>query len=92
MAADINDSSAMDVDPSPELQSESEDDGRGAEADRSTVGQCKNCHADIGEFFNSWLKVTGSYYLPVMVGSYQLVSLQTGKPRSASSKSSLSEW
>lgn len=92
MAADINDSSAMDVDPSPESQSDSDDDGHGAEDDHSVIGQCKHCHADIGEFFNSWIKVTGSYYMPVMVGSYQLVNLQTSNPKPASSNSSLREW
>jgi len=90
--------SAMDVDvdvnlnngrPPSEAPSDlAEDEGEG----RSTIGQCRKCHADIGEFFNSWIKVTATYYLPAMPASYRLVGVTTGKQRLASPTSSLSEW
>jgi hypothetical protein len=35
---------------------------------RSTSGFCKSCGSNIGEFLNSWHKVTGSYYVPVRNG------------------------
>lgn len=91
MAADIN-PSAMDVDP-PESQSDGDaHDDEDDNDSRSTIGQCIKCGSDIGEFFNSWIKGTGSYYLPAMVGSYQLINVREGKPKLANDSSSLSEW
>ena len=60
---------------------------------RSTIGQCKSCKRDVGEFYNSWVQVTGSYYLPALVGSYR-TSLRpyNNKPRAAAVESSLTGW
>jgi hypothetical protein len=60
---------------------------------RSTIAYCKSCGVEFGEFFNSWSKVTGSYYLPCLVGSYRCTGLRPkGKPKSASPESALVEW
>jgi len=87
MAADMTNPTAMDVDPSPAPQPDDEDGGS-----RSAIGQCKKCQSDVGEFFNSWIKVTGSYYLPAMVGSYRIPGLIFGKTRLASADSALADW
>jgi hypothetical protein len=60
---------------------------------RSTIAYCKSCGAEFGEFYNSWSKVTGSYYLPCMVGSYRCTGLRPkSKPKAASPESALVEW
>jgi hypothetical protein len=62
-------------------------------ASRSTVAHCLACKASFGEFFNSWRKVTGSYYLPSLAGSYSITGLHAkGKPKPASQESQLHGW
>lgn len=46
---------------------------------RSTKGFCKICGANVGDFFNSWHKITGSYYVPALLGSYRSLLRQAGK-------------
>ena len=59
----------------------------------STIARCKACGADFGEFYNGWLKVTGSYYLPSRVGTYRITGLHPkGKPKPASADSTLVGW
>ncbi|KAF2874826.1 hypothetical protein BDV95DRAFT_591600 [Massariosphaeria phaeospora] len=53
-------------------------------ASRSTTGFCRRCLKPIGQFFNSWHKVTGTYYLPAMLGSYTSSLAQRGKQKAAS--------
>jgi len=92
MTADLTTASfAMDLEgrPSPEALSDTAD---GEGESRSAIGQCRKCHADIGEFFNSWIKVTATYFLPALPASYRLVGVTPGKQRPASPTSSLSEW
>jgi hypothetical protein len=64
-----------------------------ASSSRSTIAQCKRCGSDIGEFYNSCVKVTGSYYLPALVGSYRITGLAPfNVPKQASPESSLNGW
>ncbi|RAR10183.1 fe-s protein assembly co-chaperone protein [Stemphylium lycopersici] len=51
---------------------------------RSTKGYCRNCRNSIGVFYNSWYRVTGSYYVPALLGSYSISLKGTGKPKAAS--------
>jgi hypothetical protein len=88
MPADTSNPTAMDVDPAPAPPADDDDGGDG----RSAIGQCRKCQSDVGEFFNSWIKVTGSYYLPAMAGSYRITGLIFGKTRPASADSALADW
>ncbi|KAF2831553.1 hypothetical protein CC86DRAFT_366899 [Ophiobolus disseminans] len=51
---------------------------------QSTKGFCKNCGNNIGEYFNLWHKVTGSYYVPALLGSYKSLLKSSGKQKGAS--------
>jgi len=82
-----NNTNTITMDPSPAPPAEDEDGDS-----RSTIGQCRKCQSDVGEFFNSWIKVTGSYYLPAMAGSYRTPGLIFGKMRPASADSALADW
>lgn len=44
---------------------------------RSTTGFCKSCGSNIGEYLNSWHKVTNSYYVPVRNGQTGVVGIFT---------------
>ncbi|PVH99479.1 hypothetical protein DM02DRAFT_656321 [Periconia macrospinosa] len=46
--------------PRPRRQEASEQDEQGTQSHGATQAICKACHRVVGEFFNSWLKVTGS--------------------------------
>ncbi|KAF1842646.1 uncharacterized protein K460DRAFT_356474 [Cucurbitaria berberidis CBS 394.84] len=50
----------------------------------STEGFCRNCSNNVGEFYNSWHKVTGSYFVPTLLGSYRSLLKSTGKQKAAS--------
>jgi hypothetical protein len=70
-----------------------DDEDRPEVVNRSTIAQCMACKAVFGEFFNSWRKVTGSYYLPTLAGSYATTGLHAkGKPKPASQESQLHGW
>ncbi|KAF2436571.1 hypothetical protein EJ08DRAFT_691734 [Tothia fuscella] len=56
---------------------------------RSTIAHCRACDKPFGEFFNGWSKVTGSYYLPSLPGSYTVSLHPKGKPKPASAESAL---
>ncbi|KAF2622770.1 hypothetical protein BU25DRAFT_494851 [Macroventuria anomochaeta] len=43
----------------------------GLPINRSITAFCKKCDGKIGEFYNSWHKVTSSYYSPALLGSYR---------------------
>ncbi|KAF2270431.1 hypothetical protein CC78DRAFT_573713 [Lojkania enalia] len=51
---------------------------------KSTTGMCKNCGGRVGEFYNSWHQVTGTYYLPTLLGSYNSKLRPHGKQTAAS--------
>ncbi|KAL6703174.1 hypothetical protein ACN47E_010167 [Coniothyrium glycines] len=51
---------------------------------RSTKGFCTKCQGIVGEFYNSWHKITGSYYTPALLGSYRSFLSPTGRQRAAS--------
>ncbi|KAH7372369.1 hypothetical protein BKA66DRAFT_443712 [Pyrenochaeta sp. MPI-SDFR-AT-0127] len=51
---------------------------------RSTKGFCRSCKNNIGDFYNSWHKVTGSYFVPALLGSYQSLLNRAGKQKAAS--------
>ncbi|RMZ66984.1 fe-s assembly co-chaperone [Pyrenophora seminiperda CCB06] len=48
---------------------------------RSTKGYCKMCDNSIGDFYNSWCRVTGTYYVPALLGSYSVTLKSSGKQR-----------
>jgi hypothetical protein len=64
----------------------------GSPTNRSTKGFCKKCSNIIGEFYNSWSKVTGSYYVPALLGSYSTALRPTGKQKAASKGTDLEGW
>ncbi|KAF2682413.1 hypothetical protein K458DRAFT_419807 [Lentithecium fluviatile CBS 122367] len=51
---------------------------------RSTKAFCKRCGGEVGDFFNSWIKVTNSYSLPALLGSYSSRLKEQGRLRTAS--------
>lgn len=59
---------------------------------RSTKGYCKTCDNSIGDFYNSWYKITGSYYVPALLGSYSVTLKSTGKQKPASKGTVLEGW
>jgi hypothetical protein len=61
-------------------------------ANRSTKAWCKRCNACVGDFFNSWLKITGSYYLPALLGSYSSLLKDQGRKRTAAVGTELDGW
>src|SRR5262245_2453730 len=40
---------------------------RGSPAHRATKALCIRCKGPVGDFFNSFHKITGSYYLPALL-------------------------
>jgi hypothetical protein len=59
---------------------------------RSTKGFCVNCRNSIGDFYNSWSKITGSYFVPALLGSYSTTLRPTGKQKAASKGTVLEGW
>ena len=59
---------------------------------RSIKGYCRNCRNSIGDFYNSWYRVTGSYYVPALLGSYSVTLKSTGRPKAASKGTDLEGW
>lgn len=64
------------------------------EGDCSITAHCRHCDATIGTFYNNWLKVTGSYYLPSLIGSYNVIGLtiSKGEPKVATNANALEGW
>ncbi|KAH5608542.1 hypothetical protein HBI45_080910 [Parastagonospora nodorum] len=56
----------------------------GTPINRSTKGFCKNCGTNIGEYYNSWHKVTKSYYAPALLSSYRSLLKRSGRQKAAS--------
>lgn len=61
-------------------------------ANRATKAYCKNCQNCIGDFYNSWYKVTGSYFVPALLGSYSSILQPMGKLKAASKGTELAGW
>jgi hypothetical protein len=78
----------------PEVPNVTEDDSPRPETPKSqsTKGFCKNCGTNIGEFYNSWHKVTGSYYVPALLGSYRSLLKSSGKQKAASRGTAIEGW
>ncbi|CAN9250908.1 unnamed protein product [Alternaria alternata] len=57
---------------------------RSPPVNRATKAFCKNCKNNVGDFYNSWYKVTGSYYVPALLGSYSSTLQPMGKLKAAS--------
>jgi hypothetical protein len=80
--------------PIPEVPSVTKDDSPRPATFKcqSTKGFCRNCGTNIGEFFNSWHKVTGSYYVPALLGSYRSLLKSSGKQKAASRGTAIEGW
>jgi hypothetical protein len=59
---------------------------------KSTTGACKRCNGVVGHFFNSWHKITGTYYLPAMPGSYSSMLRAHGRQKAATIGTDLDGW
>ncbi|KAF1935109.1 hypothetical protein EJ02DRAFT_428729 [Clathrospora elynae] len=83
---DFDENSDAGAQPAAEIP-ESADEGSpggGLPLSRSTKGFCRNCKSNVGEFYNSWHRITGSYYVPALLGSYSTTLRSTGKLKAAS--------
>lgn len=60
----------------------------------SIIAHCRHCDAIIGTFYNNWMKITGSYYLPSLIGSYNATGLKVSKegPKLATNANALEGW
>lgn len=65
---------------------------RSRPVNRATKAFCKNCKNNVGDFYNSWYKVTGSYYVPALLGSYSSTLQPMGKLKAASKGTELAGW
>lgn len=59
---------------------------------RSTTAHCRHCKASIGDFYNSWHRVTGSYFVPALLGCYTHLLQNTGKVKAASKGNDVEGW
>ncbi|KAJ4984258.1 hypothetical protein SVAN01_10227 [Stagonosporopsis vannaccii] len=50
---------------------------------------CKKCYSKIGEFYNSWHKITSSYYSPTLLGSYRSLLRISDQRKQASESTEL---
>ncbi len=64
----------------------------GSPMNRSTTAHCRHCKASIGDFYNAWHKVTGSYFVPALLGSYTHLLQNTGKVKAASKGNDVEGW
>ncbi|KAL6168381.1 hypothetical protein ACJQWK_06029 [Exserohilum turcicum] len=58
---------------------------------RATTAFCRHCSRQIGDFYNSWYRVTGSYYAPALLGSYSFSLKRSAKPKAASKGTDLED-
>lgn len=59
---------------------------------RSVAAFCCNCNGKIGEFYNSWHKVTSSYYSPALLGSHRSFLRISNQRKEASDSTELAGW
>jgi len=62
-----------------------------APAPGTTTAVCTRCDASAGDFFNSWHRITNSYYLPALLGSYSSLLRPEGRTKGAKANE-LSGW
>jgi hypothetical protein len=94
-ASTINKTIAVLAEANPAAVVENIEDGSpspDSTPNRSTTGFCKNCGTNIGEYYNSWHKITGSYYVPALLGSHRSLLRSSGKQKSASSGTAIEGW
>ncbi|KAF1833046.1 hypothetical protein BDW02DRAFT_570455 [Decorospora gaudefroyi] len=56
----------------------------GSPINPSTKAFCRNCNRHVGDFYNAWHRVTCSYYVPALLGSYSTTLKLVGKQKEAS--------
>ena len=56
------------------------------------AGICRKCGAKAGDFFNAWHRITSSYFLPALVGSYSSLLRAAGDRKKASIGTELNGW
>jgi hypothetical protein len=62
-------------------------------ASGATTGLCRRCTNVVGEFFNQFHKVSGTYYLPALLGSYKSKLQPTSsRPKPATPGTELDGW
>ncbi len=79
--------SADERSPHPEDSSQPE-----TPANRSVTAFCRKCNGKVGEFYNSWHKVTSSYYSPALLGSYRSLLRVSDERKEASDSTELAGW
>ncbi|EUC42024.1 hypothetical protein COCMIDRAFT_104583 [Bipolaris oryzae ATCC 44560] len=50
---------------------------------RSTKGYCRHCRSHVGDFYNSWSRITATLHVPVLLGSYSSRLKSVGNPEPA---------
>ncbi|XP_014558379.1 hypothetical protein COCVIDRAFT_14506 [Bipolaris victoriae FI3] len=50
---------------------------------RSTKGYCRHCRTHVGDFYNSWSRITGTLHVPALLGSYSSRLKTAGSPEPA---------
>lgn len=94
-AASIGEASADTEAPESAEIAETADEaspGPGSVANRSTKAFCRNCRSNIGDFYNSFHRVTTSYFVPTLLGSYRSLLKSTGKQKAAAKGTDLEGW
>lgn len=66
--------------------------GANAPIPRATTAFCRKCGGRVGDFYNSWYRITGSYYLPALLGSYRSLLKSAGKRKAAAQGTILEKW
>ncbi|KAJ5059634.1 hypothetical protein J3E72DRAFT_242667 [Bipolaris maydis] len=56
---------------------------------RSTKGYCQHCRTHVGDFYNSWSRITGTLHVPALLGSYSSRLKSVGSPEPASKGTAL---
>lgn len=79
--------SADEVSPHPEGSTQPE-----TPINRSVTAFCKKCNGKVGKFYNSWHKVTSSYYSPALLGSYRSLLRTSDHRKEASDSTELAGW
>jgi hypothetical protein len=75
-----------------DVESVSASESEPAPAPAATTGSCKNCQGLVGHFFNSWDRITNTYFLPSMISSYESKLRPHGKQKAATIGTALEGW
>ncbi len=61
-----------------------QDDADQGSSSLAITAVCRQCSAVLGEFYNAWIRISGTYYLPALRSSYRITGLrESGKARPA---------